>query len=236
IDALPGVALSTAEDEEASASLPAATESLGAGASGNFDLVVESGWGALELLATKVGESTTARGVSTGGAVQQKITSADSTKIHLSSRRPGGGFLVHSNHCPLYCTKGQVSLAYWSQFSMVLFRGRVLERWYRPIRDSLAIRRKDLLQSGPRSRSHYFGGKWLLRNHRRNAHASRNVARSHLDSSSLKAPFVLGKPRWRGCSPNASMRAAFTIVKIILFWLISMPAFPEPLSARNCIS
>src|SRR5208282_1715745 len=145
IDALPGVALSTAEDEEASASLPAATESLGAGASGNFDLVVESGWGALELLATKVGESTTARGVSTGGAVQQKITSADSTKIHLSSRRPGGGFLVHCNHCPLYCTKGQVSLAYWSQFSMVLFRGRVLERWYRPIRDSLAIRRKDLL-------------------------------------------------------------------------------------------
>src|SRR5208337_716398 len=81
-----------------------------------------------------------------------------------------------------------------------------------------------------------FGGKWLVRNHRRNAHASRNVARSHLDSSSLKAPFALGRPRWRGCSPNGSMRAAFTIVKIILFWLISTPAFPERLSARKCTS
>jgi len=38
-----------------------------------------------------------------------------------------------------------------------------------------------------------FGGKWLLRNHRRNAHASRNVARSHLDTSSLEGPLRVGK-------------------------------------------
>jgi hypothetical protein len=43
------------------------------------------------LLATKVGDSATARRVSTGSAVQQKITSADSTKMHLRSRRPGVG-------------------------------------------------------------------------------------------------------------------------------------------------
>src|SRR5271157_953766 len=145
IDALPGVMPSAAEDEEASASLPAVADSLGAGASGSFDLGAESGWGAVELLATKVGDSATATGVSTGSAVQQKITSADSTKMHLSSRRPGGGFLARCNSCPLYCTKGQVSLAHWSHFPLVLFRDGVLERWYRPVRHSLAILRKDLL-------------------------------------------------------------------------------------------
>src|SRR5208337_93017 len=132
-DSLPGPIPAA---EEASASVPFGPVSLGAGASGSFDFVVESGWGVLELLATKVGESATARGVSAGSAAQQKIRSADSTKMHLRRRRPGGGFLVRCNSCPLYCTKGQVSLAHWSQFFVVLSRGWVLERSYRPVRHS----------------------------------------------------------------------------------------------------
>ena len=107
--------------------------------------MVESGWGALELLATKVGESATARGVSAGSAVQQKIRSADSTKIHLRSRRPGVGSWyaatpVHSTvpkdrcHWPI----GHIFLWYFP-------RGGVLELSYLPPRHSLAIQRKDLL-------------------------------------------------------------------------------------------
>jgi len=104
-DALPGVILpATEDDEEDSASVPAEADSLATGASGSFDFGVESGRGALELLASRVGESAAARGVSSGSAAQQKITSADSTKMHLRSRRSGDGFLVRCNHCPLYCT------------------------------------------------------------------------------------------------------------------------------------
>lgn len=235
-DSLPGVMPTAAEDEEASASLPAEADRLGAGASGSFDLVVESGCGALELLATKVGESATARGLSTGSAVQQKITSADSTKMHLRSRRPGVGSWyaatpVHSTvpkdrcHWPIghnfpWYFPGA---GFWSvgtgRFETPSRFGE--KTCYNPAQEAVVLR---------------FGGKWLLRNHRRNAHASRNVARSHLDTSSLKALYVLARPRWLGCSPNGFTRAAFTIAKIIPFWLISMPAFPGPLSARNCIS
>jgi hypothetical protein len=104
-DSLPGVIPPAAEDdEEDSASVLAEADSLATGASGSFDLGAESGRGALELLASKVGESATARGVSTGSAAQQKITSADSTKMHLRNCRSGDGFLVRCNHCPLYCT------------------------------------------------------------------------------------------------------------------------------------
>jgi len=86
----PGVLPSTTGEEASTSPFPAGV-SFGAGASGSLDLVVESGSEELELLATNVGESATARGVSTGRAVQQKSRSADSTKMHLRSRRPGVG-------------------------------------------------------------------------------------------------------------------------------------------------
>jgi len=79
-DALPGVIPAATEDEEASASVLAEVDSLGAGASGSSDFAEESGWDELELLASKVGESASAGGVSAGSAVQQKTTSAESTK------------------------------------------------------------------------------------------------------------------------------------------------------------
>ena len=80
---------STAGEKEASASLAPDGVTLGVGASGSFDLAEDSGGGAVDLLAIRVGESATARGVSTGNAEQQKMTSAHRTKIHLSSRSPG---------------------------------------------------------------------------------------------------------------------------------------------------
>jgi hypothetical protein len=144
-DSLPGVMAAAAEDEEASAFVPAEADRLGAGASGRFDFVVEDGWGVPELLATKVGESATARGVSAGSAVQQKITSADSTKMHLRSRRPGEGSwyaatTVHSTvledrcHWPI----GHILGWYFSGAGFWSFS----TGWFDT---PLAIRRKDLL-------------------------------------------------------------------------------------------
>ena len=82
-DALPGAIPAVTEDEEASASVLVEADSLGAGASGSFDFAEESGWDELELLASNRGVSATAGGVLAGSEVQQKITSADSTKKHL---------------------------------------------------------------------------------------------------------------------------------------------------------
>jgi hypothetical protein len=86
----------------AEASVPFESAALGAGTSGSFELVVETGCGAVELLATRIGVSAMAGGVSAGSAVQQNSTSADRTKIHLSSRRPGVGSWYAAT--PVHCT------------------------------------------------------------------------------------------------------------------------------------
>src|SRR5271157_265993 len=233
---LPGPIPSVEEEDEASASVPLEPATLGAGTSGSFDFVVETGWGALELLATRVGESAMAGGVSAGSAVQQNSTSADRTKIHLRSRRPGVGswyaatpvhFTVLRDRC--HWPIGHIFPWYflWPPFwSLRTPRLHSPSRFgektcYNPAQEAVVLR---------------FGGKWLVRNHRRNALASRNVARSHLDSSLLKALSASAKPRSPAFSPNVSMRAAFTIVKTIPFLLIFMPAFPAPLSALRCTS
>jgi hypothetical protein len=144
-DSLPGVMPAAMEDEEPSVSVPAEADSLGTGASGSFDFVAESGWGALELLASKVGESTTARGVSAGSAVQQKIRSADSTKMHLRSRRPGVGSwyaatAVHSTVPKDRCHWPIGHNLFW-YFSRAGFWSVGTSEFDTP----LAIRRKDLL-------------------------------------------------------------------------------------------
>jgi hypothetical protein len=118
---------------------------LGAGASGSFDFVAESGWGALELLASKVGESATARGVSAGSAVQQKIRSADSTKMHLRSRRPGVGswYAATADHSTVLKDRCHWPIGHkfpW-YFSGAGFWSDRTGQFDTP----LAIRRKDLL-------------------------------------------------------------------------------------------